>query len=56
MVGMKTISDGLVIALVVLLIGVFPAWPHSRKWGYSPSAAVSLVLLAFLIYLVSRTV
>jgi hypothetical protein len=49
-------TDGVVIFLVLLLIAVFPAWPHSRSWGYRPSAAVSVVLLVLLIVLVARTV
>jgi hypothetical protein len=48
--------NALVIALVLLLIAVFPAWPYSRKWGYYPSAGVSLVLIILLIVLVARTV
>ncbi len=39
----------LLIILVVLLIGVIPAWPHSRKWGYNPAGLLSLILLIFLI-------
>jgi hypothetical protein len=27
----------LTIPLVLLLIGVIPAWPHSTGWGYGPS-------------------
>jgi len=30
----------LLILLILILIGVVPAWPHSRGWGYGP--AVSL--------------
>jgi hypothetical protein len=33
----------LLIVLILLLIGVIPAWPHSRGWGYAPSG-VLLVL------------
>jgi hypothetical protein len=51
-----TLSDGVVIALVLTLIAVFPAWPHSRTWGYLPSATVSIVLMILLIYLVAQTV
>ena len=51
-----THSNVIVIALVVLLIAVFPAWPYNRRWGYYPSAGVSLVLLVLLVYLVSLTV
>lgn len=49
-------SDALVIALVVTLIAAFPAWPHSKSWGYLPSAGVSLILMVLLIYLVAQTV
>jgi uncharacterized membrane protein YtjA (UPF0391 family) len=49
-------TDGVVIFLVLALIAAFPAWPHSRNWGYGPSAGVSLVLLVLLIVLVARTV
>jgi hypothetical protein len=53
---MMALSDGVVIILVIMLIAVFPAWPHSRKWGYLPSAGVGVVLLILLIVLVARTV
>jgi peptidoglycan/LPS O-acetylase OafA/YrhL len=49
-------TDGVVIVLVIMLIAAFPAWPHSRNWGYYPSACVSLVLMILLIFLVARTV
>ena len=32
--------DILLILLILILIGVVPAWPHSRGWDYGP--AVSL--------------
>lgn len=36
----------LLLALVVLaLLGVLPAWPHSRGWGYGPSGALGAVLV-----------
>jgi hypothetical protein len=51
-----TVVDGAVIALVAMLIAAFPAWPYSRNWGYYPSAAVSVILIALVIFLVARTV
>ena len=27
----------LIIILVLILLGVFPTWGHSRGWGYGPS-------------------
>jgi hypothetical protein len=39
----------LIIILIVLLLGVAPAWPHSRGWGYYPSGGLGLILLIVLI-------
>lgn len=39
----------LIIVLVLLLIGVIPAWPHSRGWGYYPSGGLGLVLVIILV-------
>jgi len=39
----------LTIVLIIALIGSIPRWPHSRSWGYFPSAGVALVLLILLI-------
>lgn len=44
-------STILLIILVLLLLGAFPSWPHSRNWGYAPSGLVGTVLLIFLILL-----
>jgi hypothetical protein len=35
----------LLILLVVLLVGAFPVWPHSRKWGYYPSGGLGTIAL-----------
>lgn len=35
----------LLVLLILMLIGVVPAWPHSRSWGYWPSGGLGLVLL-----------
>jgi hypothetical protein len=35
----------LLIVVVLLLLGVFPRWPHSRNWGYAPSGVVGTVLV-----------
>ena len=39
----------LIIILILALIGVIPAWPHSRGWGYWPSGIVGLILVILLI-------
>lgn len=41
----------LLILLILMLIGVIPAWPHSRRWGYVPSTGLGLVVLVILILL-----
>ena len=43
----------LLIALILLLLGAIPAWPHSRGWGYYPSGGVGLVAIIVVILLVS---
>lgn len=35
----------LVIILIVILLGVVPAWPHSQNWGYGPGGVVGLILI-----------
>jgi hypothetical protein len=41
----------LIVILILILLGVFPAWPHSRGWGYGPSGVVGLILVILLILL-----
>jgi hypothetical protein len=41
----------LLILLVLILIGVIPAWPHSRGWGYGPSGILGVILLILIILL-----
>jgi hypothetical protein len=36
-----------------MLLGVLPAWPHSRSWGYAPSGGMALVVLIVLVLLLS---
>ncbi|WP_339412443.1 MULTISPECIES: DUF3309 family protein [unclassified Pseudomonas] len=41
----------LLIVLILLLIGVIPAWPHSRSWGYGPSGGLGVVVIVLLVLL-----
>jgi hypothetical protein len=43
----------LVVIAVLALLGVIPAWPHSRGWGYGPSGGVGLVVLILVVLLLS---
>jgi hypothetical protein len=38
----------ILVLLFLMLLGVIPAWPHSRNWGYYPSGGLGLVLLILL--------
>ena len=37
------------VVLILLLAGAFPAWPHSRGWGYYPSGGLGAVLMIVII-------
>ncbi|MEA9391915.1 DUF3309 domain-containing protein [Acerihabitans sp. TG2] len=39
----------ILIILILLLIGAFPSWPHSRNWGYYPSGTLGIVVVILLI-------
>jgi len=47
-----SIGTILLIVLVLILVGVIPAWPHSRSWGYGPSGIIGLIVVVLLILLV----
>jgi hypothetical protein len=44
-----TLGTILLIILILMLIGVFPTWPHSREWGYGPSGGLGLILIILLV-------
>lgn len=46
----------LLVVLVLMLIGVLPAWPHSAGWGYYPSGVLGAVLAVLLILFVFRRI
>ena len=39
----------ILVVLLALLVGVIPAWPYSRSWGYYPSG-LGLVLVVIVLY------
>jgi hypothetical protein len=50
-----SIGTILLIVIVLMLVGVVPAWPHSRSWGYGPSGILGVVLLiALVLFLMGR--
>jgi hypothetical protein len=46
----------LLIILILLLVGAFPAWPYSRNWGYYPSGGLGLILVIVVILLLLHVV
>jgi hypothetical protein len=43
----------LIVLAVLMLLGVVPAWPHSRSWGYGPSGGLGLILVILFILLLT---
>jgi len=46
-----TLGTILLIILILILIGAFPAWPYSRSWGYWPSGGLGLVVVIVVVLL-----
>ncbi len=43
---LMSIGAIVLILLVLVLVGVFPAWPYSGTWGYGPIGIVGVVVIA----------
>ena len=43
----------ILIILILALVGVLPAWPHSRNWGYGPSGVAGLVVVILILLLLT---
>jgi len=39
----------LLVILILALAGAFPAWPHSRGWGYGPTGVLGILLIVLLV-------
>jgi len=39
----------IIIILLLCVVGAFPAWGHSRQWGYAPFGGVGLVVLVLVV-------
>jgi hypothetical protein len=48
-----SIGTLVLLLLVAILVGVLPAWPHSRAWGYYPSGLVGVFVGVMLVMFVS---
>ena len=41
----------LLVVLILALVGVIPAWPYSREWGYAPGGTVGTLLILLVVLL-----
>ena len=41
----------LLIVVLLMLVGAFPTWPHSRSWGYGPTGGLGRVLVIVVVLL-----
>jgi hypothetical protein len=46
----------LLVILILLLIGAFPAWPYSRSWGYAPSGTVGIIVVVVVVLVLMGTI
>ena len=51
-----SIGTILLVILILMLLGVLPAWPHSRSWGYFPSGGLGLIVIILIILLLMRRI
>ncbi len=42
----------LLVLIVLMLLGAFPSWNHSRGWGYFPSGALGTILIVVIVLVV----
>ncbi len=46
----------LLLILIAATAAVFPAWKHSLRWGFRPSAGVAILAAIVLALLVTRVI
>ena len=51
-----TIGTIVLIVLVILLLGAFPIWPYSKRWGYYPSGGLGVAALILLVMVLAFTI
>ena len=47
----STVRLILIVILVLLLVGMLPAWPYSGGWGYYPSGGTGIVVIILVVLL-----
>jgi hypothetical protein len=46
----------LLLVLVILIVGLLPAWPYSSGWGYYPAGGLLVVLVVLVILRLVRII
>ncbi|MBB2927260.1 DUF3309 family protein [Paraburkholderia silvatlantica] len=46
----------LLVILILLLVGAFPAWPYSRSWGYAPSGTLGIIVVVVVVLVLMGTI
>lgn len=41
----------IIIILLLMMVGVLPAWPHSASWGYFPTGGLGVILIIVVVLL-----
>jgi hypothetical protein len=44
----------LIVLLILMLLGAFPIWPHSKSWGFFPTGGLGLLLTIVVILVLLR--
>jgi len=50
---MPVLHAVLLVVLILLLLGLLPAWPYAMNWGYGPAGLVTVLLIVFLVLLLA---
>lgn len=50
------LSTILIVLLILMLLGAFPAWNHSRNWGYGPSGGIGLIVLILVVLVLTNRI
>ena len=51
-----TLSTILLVVLILLLVGMLPAWPHAAGFGWGPSGVVVVLLIVLLVLMLTGRV
>ena len=46
-----TLGTILLVVLILMLVGAFPTWSHSKSWGYGPSGGLGLLVIIVIVLL-----